>query len=405
LRLLLVSPCLPLVHATHGGAVYLFALASALARRVELRITAFATPSEREGVSGLPAGLAGATLVPRLERRDLSRLQRAVRAAGYGANCLLRGLPLGVLKMHSTAMTRALHDEVASFRPDAVMLEMAVMAQYLDALRPAPVVLTDHEAATAVPAKVLPWGLGRSREIANWERYFERRFRQPERLQALNAEDAASLGRRFGREVGVRPPIVLIPKRSASPGAAPERFLFFGDWSHAPNPEAARYLVDAVLPRLRERAPNARLVLAGPRGGPELAALADRPGVELAGFVANLDALLGSVRAVVAPLLSGDGSRIKVLTALAHGVPVVGNARALRGVDAGSPATRCHESPDALAAACAELAREPRLAAESGAAARAWAEARLSADAVAAMQLDAVRALLDARRDGSPRGG
>ena len=120
--------------------------------------------------------------------------------------------------------------------------------------------------------------------------------------------------------------------------------------------------------------------------------------------MADLGALLGGVRAVVAPLLSGDGSRIKVLTALAHGVPVVGNARALRGVDAGSPATRCHESPDELAAACAELAREPRLAADAGAAARAWAEARLSADAVAATQLDAVRALLDSRREGSPRG-
>lgn len=404
MRVLLVSPCLPLVHATHGGAVYLFALAAALARRVELRMVAFATAGEREGISGLPAELAGVTLVPRRERGEQSRMSRAVSAAGYGANWLLRGLPLGVLKMHSAAMTRALRAELASFRPDAVLLEMAVMAQYLDALRPVPVVLTDHEAATPVPARVLPWGLGRGREIANWERYFERRFRQAERLQALNAEDAASLGRRFGREVGVRPPIVLIPRRIAAPGTAPERFLFFGDWSHAPNPEAARYLVDAVLPRLRERAPNARLVLAGPRGGPELAALAERPGVEFAGFVADLDGLLGGVRAVLAPLLSGDGSRIKVLTALAHGVPVVGNARALRGVDAGSPATRCHETPDALAAACAELAHEPRLAAEAGAAARAWAEARLSADAVAATQLEALHVMLDSRRRGT-RGG
>ena len=39
--------------------------------------------------------------------------------------------------------------------------------------------------------------------------------------------------------------------------------LFFGDYAHQPNPEAAERLVLEVLPRIRSVVPEAELMLAG----------------------------------------------------------------------------------------------------------------------------------------------
>ena len=391
MRLILASPFVPHSGATHGGAIYLFALASALARHCELHLVSFATGSERSAVLQLPDGLAGVALVPRAERFESAPLRRVAGTLSNAARWVGTGLPLLVLKFRSRAMRTALSVAVRDSRPDAVLLEMALMAQYAEDLCNTATVLTDHEAATPTPARLLPFGLGRARDRAAWERYVRAAYAVPTAVQALNEDDAAALSARLGRPVAVRRPIVPIPARVAQPARAGERLLFLGDWSHHPNPEAAEFLVRKVLPLVRARVPGARLVLAGPRATPAVEALGTTAGVEFVGFVPALDELMGSVRALVAPLLSGDGSRIKVLTALAHGVPVVGNARALRGVDAGPPAVRRGEDPGALAEACVELLRDAGAAAAAGAAARSWAESKLSADAVALEQIEFVR--------------
>jgi glycosyltransferase involved in cell wall biosynthesis len=116
----------------------------------------------------------------------------------------------------------------------------------------------------------------------------------------------------------------------------------------------------------------------------ELGAL---PGVRVLGFVEDLGELLAQGRLLLAPLFSGAGTRIKVLTALAHGLPVVSNALGLRGIGAKAPAVQRREGLLELVDAALELLRSPPLAQRAGTAARRWAEQNLSAEAVAHLQL------------------
>jgi glycosyltransferase involved in cell wall biosynthesis len=80
----------------------------------------------------------------------------------------------------------------------------------------------------------------------------------------------------------------------------------------------------------------------------EQAMLASTDGIELKGYVEDLDGFYASVDLVVAPLLDGEGAPTKVMEALGYGVPVVGTPTGLRGVPA-DLATYCISADGAAA--------------------------------------------------------
>jgi glycosyltransferase involved in cell wall biosynthesis len=121
------------------------------------------------------------------------------------------------------------------------------------------------------------------------------------------------------------------------------RFLFVGSFGHAPNRSGARLLLDRIWPRVRAARPEARLDLAG-RGSE--AFLAERggsahwsqQGVTALGYVDDLGPVFRRCCAFAAPLTEGGGIKIKVLEALAHGVPVVTTAVGAEGIAAADQA-------------------------------------------------------------------
>ena len=57
------------------------------------------------------------------------------------------------------------------------------------------------------------------------------------------------------------------------------------------------------------------------------------PDVEVTGFVSDLDTVYAATDVVVVPLRLGAGTRIKLLEAFAHGVPVVASRVAAAGLE------------------------------------------------------------------------
>ncbi len=130
---------------------------------------------------------------------------------------------------------------------------------------------------------------------------------------------------------------------------------FVGNFRHPPNLDGVRWFVAEVLPRLRERLPGVRLLLAGSGMPPEVAALAS-DAVEVLGWVPDLADLFGRVRVSVAPLRFGAGFKGKLATSLAHGLPVVGSAISLEGTGlAHGDGVAVADDPDAFAREVARL--------------------------------------------------
>ena len=114
--------------------------------------------------------------------------------------------------------------------------------------------------------------------------------------------------------------------------------LFVAGFAHPPNVDAARWLVESIMPKVWERRPEARLSLVGSNPTAEVLALASER-VEVTGFVddAELQRRYAQARVAVVPLRYGAGVKSKVVEALQQGLPLVTTsvgAQGLPGVEA-----------------------------------------------------------------------
>lgn len=121
----------------------------------------------------------------------------------------------------------------------------------------------------------------------------------------------------------------------APPSAVPPVMGFLGQMDYPPNVAAVRHLARDVLPRVRERVPEARLRILGRAPAPGVRELRSDD-VEVTGAVDSVPAALGGLRVFVAPLDQGRGIPNKILEALAAGRATVVSSwsgRALAGAE------------------------------------------------------------------------
>lgn len=197
-----------------------------------------------------------------------------------------------------------------------------------------------------------PWQrVQAGRSIAWWGRVHRRLAREVDVPVVACVGDAARLGTERTAVV-VPNTYPACPPRPPRTGGA--TILFQGSFDWAPNADAAGWLTGEILPLIRERVPDARVVLAG-TSTPDVAALAG-PHVEVTGAVPSMAPYLRAADLVVVPLRVGSGTRIKILEAFAHGVPVVSTAVGAEGLDvvAGRHLALADTAED-LARHCADL--------------------------------------------------
>jgi glycosyltransferase involved in cell wall biosynthesis len=106
--------------------------------------------------------------------------------------------------------------------------------------------------------------------------------------------------------------------------------LFVGTFVWPPNSKAARFLAKEVMPRVWQEEPSAKLVLCGRSPGVEVALLRRR-GVEVTGTVPSVRPYLDRATVYANALFEGAGSSLKVLEALACGIPLISTATGVRG--------------------------------------------------------------------------
>jgi len=200
-------------------------------------------------------------------------------------------------------------------------------------------------------------------EIRRWGRLYRRAAGRVSCIAVcsdLDAERAARVGLANVTVVpnGYRP--VRRPVGRTVVGSPPT-VLFQGLLSYPPNIEAARRLAEEVGPALRALVPDAQIRLVGDHR-PELMEVHDPPRVTVVGRVPDITEELARADLVVVPLRYGSGTRVKILEAFAHRIPVASTTLGAEGLGA---ADGVHlligDTTDELAGACARLLREPGL--------------------------------------------
>jgi glycosyltransferase involved in cell wall biosynthesis len=388
MRVLLLTQVLPYPPSS-GPQVKTFAVARALAAEHELSIVSFVRGDESAAARRLEEIGARVYGVP-LRRSNARNLWHAGRA-------LLRGLPFLMARDDSASMRQRVETLAAAQRFDVVHVDQLNMAQYAALVPGARRVLDLHNAL---------WKLAQ-RLADNSEPHWRRRFlaREARLLRHYEAEACAgsdvvlTVSDADRQELvaaaaasGVHLPVErlqvvpialdpsLIPDGLRPPPRVP-RLLHLGTLAWPPNAGGLLWLLREVWPQVRRLQPQATLDVIGQRPPRSVRAAAQAaPGVRLHGFVDDLTSALCDSSVLVVPLHAGSGMRVKILTAMAHGIPVVSTGLGCEGIDVeDGKHLLVADDPGAFAAAVRRILQEPDLGATLARNGRALIDARYNA--------------------------
>ena len=331
MRILVLSPrqCWP---ATGGAKIREYYLLRALAQENEVVHAHFAEPGA--------AALSTADLPFCREVISIARPRQ------YTPWKMARGLvgrwPLPVLNYTSEAMAGAVRDALRRWQFDLVHLDsihMTACAQRAGVTGPIvhdwhnieSELMLRYSAAERSAARRF-YGAVTARRLQGLERHILRsRFghvlcseREEEQMRAIAP----------GARLAVIPngvDVEYFANRNAAAGPR-KRIVFVGLMAYHANIEAAVTFARQIWPAIRERLPGCVLTLVGANPDPAVVALGEIPGVEVTGTVPDVRPYYQEAVAAIVPLRTGSGTRLKILEAMAAGVPVVSTAAGAEGL-------------------------------------------------------------------------
>lgn len=170
-----------------------------------------------------------------------------------------------------------------------------------------------------------------------------------------------------------------------------EGLIFVAGFAHSPNVDAARWLVNDIMPLVWESLPDLNLSLVGSHPTEDVKALASAR-VHVRGWVSTqeLERCYRSSRVAIVPLRIGAGVKSKVVEALQHGLPLVTTPVGAQGMPGLEAICEVSEAAATLAAAVLRLMGDKELWQQRSAAEQAYALSYFSQNAMRSHLIQAI---------------
>ena len=343
MRLLILSPISPLPIFS-GGRTRLYNITRHQARRHQITFVSFCrNDEEREGLQQLERELdIRVIIVPFRRKKELVRHpgRDALAVTGHYLRAWRRGWPLDIPAWDQPAMHRALASELATHEYDIMQVEWPYLASYALRHDTPPAALITHDIFSV--GRVRRAGLAEDeragRELREQARRWEiyERFIYPRfALVAAMSENDAGVIRQRAPEARVIISPNGVDVQTLTPGPVRPQvrnLIFVGSPTHAPNLDAACWLLSDIWPRLHRRHPALTLTLVNLDHPQVRACAAGRAGVLITGRLPDLTPIYHQADIALAPLRAASGTRLKILEAFALGAPVVSTAIGYEGL-------------------------------------------------------------------------
>ncbi|HVC32670.1 MAG TPA: glycosyltransferase [Chloroflexota bacterium] len=374
MRILMLTPRAP-YPADHGAALRNLSLLKWLSRRHEVSLMTFGNPDDTNVAHVLQEYARRVRVVPPPRR---SRLHRLI---GLGAS----RQPDLARRLWSPVLVARLREMLEQFAFDLVQIEgLEMFGLWAGAcagrrgIGPI-VVLDEHNAEYSlqhttwqVSLRARDWlpafySLVQAQRLRRYER---QACRTVHGVIMVSTADEASLRSLYPQVRSCVVPNGVDTTHYCAGGRETDgaTVLFIGKMDYRPNVDAIRWFCSDIWPAVRTEIPHARLLVVGRDLGPEHQPLAKVPGIQLVGAVPDERPWFDRSDLLVVPMRMGSGTRIKVLQAMAMGVPVVSTVLGISGV------TAVNGSHYLLADSAAEFARQIVVALKNPALRRALGE-------------------------------
>jgi glycosyltransferase involved in cell wall biosynthesis len=252
-----------------------------------------------------------------------------------------------VLNFWSPTVAAILEQTLRGSPFDTVQMEGVHLVRYLPVIRaaaPSAAVLADwHNIESEILWRYADTGVNAARRL--YARRTGRLLERAEMTLLKNCDEHTVTSDRERDKLRQRCPgavLHTIPNRVdvsfyaglSAPAQDPPRreILFVGSMDYSANIDAVQWLVREVWPVVKRQNPDLRLTIVGRKPSPSVQALAAGD-IEVTGTVEDVRTFYRRALAVVAPLRIGSGTRLKILEAMAAGVPVVSTRVGAEGLN------------------------------------------------------------------------
>ncbi len=250
--------------------------------------------------------------------------------------------PFNYVALSSGPLRAELRRVIGERAFDLVQVEFSTMWQYADLFRGVPVALDAHNIEAEIIRQVRGFYRNPLRKLLYTIE--ERKLRSAE-LRAWNecsvcftvsGREGGMIAGRTGSTARLMtvPNGVDLERFSFAPrNDGGSRLLLLGGLRFQPNLDAARYFLGEILPLVRARRPDVTVDVVATR----LDLLGDRsqyPGALFHDGVSEVMPLFRQADVLPVPLRLGAGTRIKILEAMAAGLPVVTTSKGCEGIAA-----------------------------------------------------------------------
>ena len=333
MRILFLTETIPYPLDT-GGRIKTYHALRMLQREHEVHCHAFIRDdAQRQHLAALQQVTASTTL---------HLLARSVaREAWYVARSVVSRAPYSVGRHFDSAACRAVAADAARLAPDLVHCDHLSMVEYRRRLG-LPIVYDAHNVEHWILQRFASarrsWAT-RAAAAVEWRRVrsYERDACLASRLVfTVSDVDRDALAALTGPGVTFCPAPNAVDAAGLPDPPPPPRsstVLFLGGLHWPPNADAVDYFVRDIWPTVRQARPDARLVAVGRDDGPVAAAIRQAPGVTLTGWVPDIEPYVRAARLLAVSMRAGSGMRVKILDALARGLPVVTTSVGCEGID------------------------------------------------------------------------
>lgn len=165
--------------------------------------------------------------------------------------------------------------------------------------------------------------------------YESRNIRSYQAVVAMSEADKEKIVQIVGQEIVV--PVVpngvdLEYFKPVNECGQPGGIVFTGTMNHPPNHEGIMFFLNDIFPKIIEKVPSIKITIVGNSPKQQLLSVIDNRFVTVTGFVDDIRPYLASASIVVVPLLSGSGTRLKILEAMAMGKAIVSTSIGAEGI-------------------------------------------------------------------------
>lgn len=246
--------------------------------------------------------------------------------------------PEWVFSAASKEMRTAVREEIQTDHYDLIIACELSTARYLPTQMGVPAILEDVELAAYLGSPEREGLVCRVRRLV-----FAWKLRRASRslLRRVSACTVPSAVERelLRRFVPRAPPVEIIPNcidggryQGIRVGPQPQTLIFTGGLTFQANRFAVQFFLKEVYPLIKRRVPEVRFCITGRHDGVRVPLVEHDESVRLTGFVADVRPLIAESWVSIAPLLTGGGTRFKILEAMALGTPVVSTSKGAEGL-------------------------------------------------------------------------